>query len=208
MIYLIGGAPRCGKTILSKKIAVKKRISWISTDTIRSMVLASTAKSLVSKKFPFEKLQKGGPYADLESTAPHTLLRAEITESRSIWPSVRSMIEKLIESQEDFVIEGVHLLPALVAQLKTTPYWKQLRPVYLVKCDLAEIEEGFSRNASRHDWLASALTNESLRNKAARYVQTESLFLSKEAKKYGFLCVDTGKEFQKKLTTAAESVRT
>ena len=45
MIYLIGGAPRSGKTILSKRIAQKNGIPWISTDTIRSIVLACTPKA-------------------------------------------------------------------------------------------------------------------------------------------------------------------
>ncbi len=39
MIYLIGGAPRTGKSILGQRIAVKLRISWISTDLLKEFLL-------------------------------------------------------------------------------------------------------------------------------------------------------------------------
>lgn len=34
MIYLIGGAPRVGKSILCQQLAAKLRIGWISTDLL------------------------------------------------------------------------------------------------------------------------------------------------------------------------------
>ena len=34
MIYLIGGAPRAGKSILAQQIAAKLQIGWISTDLL------------------------------------------------------------------------------------------------------------------------------------------------------------------------------
>jgi 2-phosphoglycerate kinase len=34
MIYLIGGAPRTGKTILAQRISARLGIGWISTDLL------------------------------------------------------------------------------------------------------------------------------------------------------------------------------
>ena len=34
MIYLIGGAPRAGKSILVQSISAKRNVSWISTDLL------------------------------------------------------------------------------------------------------------------------------------------------------------------------------
>jgi adenylate kinase family enzyme len=34
MIYLIGGAPRSGKSLLCQQIASKQKIGWISTDLL------------------------------------------------------------------------------------------------------------------------------------------------------------------------------
>ena len=208
MIYLIGGAPRCGKTILSKKIAAKNRVSWISTDTIRSMVLACTSKAQRDKKFPYEKLQseqEAAPYTDIAKNSSQKLLRAEITESRSLWSSTQKMIEHLIDCQENYIIEGVHLMPALVHQLKGTRYWRKIRLIFLVKLNLEEIKSGFHLNTSSHDWLSSALKNKPLLEKTARMVQTKSAYIAGQAKRYKFAMIDTGKDFKKKLTMLTQN---
>lgn len=38
MIYLIGGAPRTGKTILGQRLAAKISASWISTDSLHQLL--------------------------------------------------------------------------------------------------------------------------------------------------------------------------
>lgn len=199
MIYLIGGAPRCGKTILSKQLAKQKKISCLSTDTIRHMIVACTPYRQRGKKFPIELQKSLTPYHNLETLPPRTLLKNDVIESRSIWPSVRRLMEDLIESQEDFIIEGVHLLPILIQQLQTTPIWKQMKVTYVVKMDTNDIVSGFHKNMSKHDWLAGALNNQDLLKKVARMVQTESIYIHREAKKFGFPVIDTGKDFEKKL---------
>ncbi len=203
MIYLIGGAPRCGKTILSKRIAAKRKISWISTDTIESMVLACTPKRLINKKFPYQKLQfekNGIPYNDMLSHSSATLLRAEITESKTLWPSTRAMIEHLIECKQDGIIEGVHLMPALVEQLRGTRYWKHIKVVYLVKESKEAILDGFRRNTSPYDWLAGALKNSIVLDKAADMVLSKSAYIAGQAKKLHFKVVAMDYDFEKKIS--------
>jgi len=202
MIYLIGGAPRCGKTILSRRLATQKNCSWISTDTIRQMVFVSTPKNLRDKKFPYSKLQRAAePYTDVNQNPPSVLLRAEITESKSVWPSVRVMIEDFIECKQSYIIEGVHLMPDLVQQLKNKSYWDEIRLVYLVKTDKKEIIDGFSLNKSEHDWLNGAIKkqNTELLKKVAAMVQTKSRYIAKLANHAGFTVVDTGKNFEEKI---------
>lgn len=38
MLYLIGGAPRCGKTLLAQRVASALGAGWCSTDTVRDVV--------------------------------------------------------------------------------------------------------------------------------------------------------------------------
>ena len=199
MIYLIGGAPRCGKTILSEALGATRKLSWISTDTFRSVILPYIPKSQVKKKLPDEFLR-------LEDSAPENLLKSELVESKTVWPGVHGMIEHLIACKQDYIIEGVHLMPELVQELKRKRYWKQIRVVFLVKTDLDEIKDGFGRNTSKHDWLSSALKNKPLIEKAARMVQLKSLYIAKQANKYRFSVIDTGKEFEIKIAEIASSL--
>jgi len=38
MIYLIGGAPRAGKSILGQRVAVNLKTGWISTDLLAELL--------------------------------------------------------------------------------------------------------------------------------------------------------------------------
>jgi cytidylate kinase len=58
MIYLIGGAPRCGKTTIAKKLSKKLLISWISADTIESMIATNTSSRDIIKLFPKSIIRK------------------------------------------------------------------------------------------------------------------------------------------------------
>jgi adenylate kinase family enzyme len=38
MIYLIGGAPRVGKSILGQQISAKLQVGWVSTDLLMELL--------------------------------------------------------------------------------------------------------------------------------------------------------------------------
>jgi len=46
MIYLIGGAPRCGKTKVAKQLSKKLGIPWISADSLEGVVAAYVNKKI------------------------------------------------------------------------------------------------------------------------------------------------------------------
>ena len=199
MIYLIGGAPRCGKTILSHRIARHKKISWISTDSLQPVILPYIPKSQVLKKFPYQKVS-------LQKDKPETLLAAEITESNTTWPGIKALIQHQIDCNQDFIIEGVHLLPGLVYELKRTRYWKNIKLIYLVKIDLEKIKQGFLKNTSTHDWLFSSLKNEEILDKAARMVQIKSQYIATQAKQFDFKVVNMDIDFNKKIKKLAAEI--
>jgi 2-phosphoglycerate kinase len=200
MIYLIGGAPRCGKTILAKKIAIKNKISWITTDALRFVILAHTPKTQLKTKFPFEFIPTAKGQYHFEKYNPKTLLKIETTEAKSMWPGVKALIKQFINCHQDYVIEGVHLLPQLVNQFKNTKYWKHIKPVYLIKTDLEKIKQGIPKNKKEFDWiLAGGIDVPGRLDKAAQMIQSESIYFAKEAKKYKFKVVNTDTDFNKKI---------
>lgn len=197
MVYLVGGAPRCGKTILSKAIAKEKGISWLSTDSIWAIVTATTPVSQLKKKFPYRKY-------DFRKDPPGTILKAEITESKTLWPAIEALIKDLVDRHEDYVIEGVHLMPELVRELKGTRYWKEIHLVYLVKESIGAIKDGFTRNISAHDWLAPLLKNEKVFERAAWMIQTKANHVVKMAKKFHFDVINTETDFEGKIQTLSK----
>lgn len=189
MIYLIGGAPRCGKTILSKALAKNVGCSWITTDALRSVILASTPASERRRKFPFTRLSGS------EREKPETSMRAEITEAASMWPGIKALINQLIDCDQHYIIEGVHLLPKLVVEFRKSPHRKRIRVLYLVKEDPAEIRRGLFKETGEYDWLRSSLKDERVVENIVRMIRLKSAFIERQAKRRGFKVVNTDKGF-------------
>jgi 2-phosphoglycerate kinase len=49
MIYLIGGAPRVGKSVLCQQVAAKLKIGWISTDLLMEVLRAKNAEGIKTR---------------------------------------------------------------------------------------------------------------------------------------------------------------
>jgi 2-phosphoglycerate kinase len=204
MIYLIGGAPRCGKTTLSKTIASKKRISFISMDVLRPMIMASFKKGEWKKIFPSENIETPKGKFQFEVIDSREAVKIMNIESSTTWPPIKALIEKLIEREEDYVIEGANLMPKYLKQLKRTKYRKHIRVVYLVKTDLEKIKNGFAKTTKGvYDWMYPYIKGDDDRiTMAAQYVQGYGRYFEKEAKKNGFDVFNTQDNFNKVLLEA------
>lgn len=93
MIYLIGGAPRVGKTILASRILARNNISCLSTDVIRNFLEHSPSKIGV---------------LDLE----------EADRPKAFAPYFFQLLRILQKKYPNYVIEGDIFTPEQVASLQ------------------------------------------------------------------------------------------
>ncbi len=99
MIYLLGGAPRVGKSILGQRVSAKLKISWISTDLLEELLRLKNEAGV--------KMEWNADPEAISAAAEWSFPYLE----RFIW-GVHSMAEA-------YLVEGVDFLPAQVAQLST-----------------------------------------------------------------------------------------
>ncbi len=106
MLSLIGGAPRCGKTLLAQRVASALGAGWCSTDTVRDVV-----KMLLPG---FEAVGGVGvpPGAEADLFFPYFARTAESCAYLA----------------EDYVVEGVGFLPRHVHALAS---WVERRVVFV-----------------------------------------------------------------------------
>lgn len=90
MIYLIGGAPRAGKSILCQQVASKLNIGWVSTDLVMHLLKVRSdygmktewnaypdaIRSAAENFFPYLKCF-GFPYIDMTGDFSSRLQEAE-----------------------------------------------------------------------------------------------------------------------------------
>ncbi|MGB0388355.1 MAG: hypothetical protein ACPGWR_26345 [Ardenticatenaceae bacterium] len=180
MIYLIGGAPRCGKSILAQQLSAKLKIGWISTDVLIQLLKA--------KNVPGTKVEWNAAPEAISAAAEWFLPCLE----RFVW-SVSSLAES-------YVIEGVDFLPAQIAPLSAQ---YQIRSVFLgcSKMTLERLDQfpGCSRGYA-------SLPNP-LRQKIVHDVPLWSEFVRQEAQRFGYPYVDTSHDFPSRLRQALLTAR-
>jgi hypothetical protein len=92
---LLGGPPRCGKTLLAGRVAAERGIGWLSTDTIRDVV-----NMLMPALY-----ESGGPGRD---PGP---------EADLLFPFFERAVESCSYLVDDYLIEGVGFMPRHVRAL-------------------------------------------------------------------------------------------
>ena len=173
MIYLIGGSPRTGKSILTQRFAAKQNIGWVSTDMIVSMLMKVADKQ---------------PEWDASPAA--------IT-ARCEWffPYFADFVWRVSGMTENYLIEGVDFLPTQVAQLmKNYP----IKSVFL-GCSQMTLQrfDDFPGHSKGYAFLP-----DDLRRQFAEDVPKWSAFIEQEAHKHTVPYVDMSDDFPTRLDEA------
>jgi len=93
MLYVIGGASRSGKTLLSRKIVSEKKIPYFPLDAL------------------FGALARGAP--EFGVTYDNSLME----RPDKMWPITKYLFSFFLEEEGDFLIEGDSILPAQMNEL-------------------------------------------------------------------------------------------
>jgi len=117
--YLIGGTPRSGKTTLTMRFLRERPILATSTDAIRYTLRRVIKEADEPDLFHLGKYTSNDPEsrAYLKSN-PTDVVEVQNKESAIIWRSVANFINSNLEDGFDVLIEGIAVLPELVAQLE------------------------------------------------------------------------------------------
>lgn len=184
MIYLIGGAPRVGKSIIAKQLMTEKNIPWLSTDVLRSVLYDVTPETLQKKLFPYG----GASDNDVVFAEPiKVIIDQHVTEAHSMAVGLERFIKHQLDAHDDFILEGVHLLPEIVADFykKYPDLQGQIKIIFILDTDKENILRGLQINTSHFDWLSGAKTQ--TYQKIAEFTAEFSKYIGMEADKYGIM---------------------
>lgn len=180
MIYLVGGAPRVGKSILGQRVSAKLNAGWVSTDVLMQLLRVKN---------------EAGIKVEWNAAPPATTANAEW-----FFPYLERFIWGVSSLADNYVIEGVDFLPAQVAQL--APQY-QLRAVFL-GCSSMTLERLDQFPGRSHGY---SLLPEEVRRQIVQDVPRWSDFIRQEAERFGYPYVDMASQFPERLR-AAEAILT
>jgi len=177
MIYIVGGAPRVGKTILAQQVASKQKIGWISTDLLMEILRAKNVEGIKSE-------WDASPEA-ITATAEW------------FFPCLEQFIWGVSSQAEAYVIEGVDFLPNQITQLSKK---YNVRSVFL-GCSQMTFER-FNQFPGH----SPGYTNlpEEMRRQFVNDIPHWSEFIRQEARSFDQPYIDMSDGFQSRLNEAEQ----
>jgi 2-phosphoglycerate kinase len=189
MIYLLGGPPRVGKSIISRAITKKHSINVISTDSLGAVLENVLDPELEPGLFIVKRFNELCAEDRINLMVKNTTERInyQIEENRAVWKAVTPFIQREKDEGRDVVLEGVAILPELVSQLKNVTY-----RVVFIGNQGNEHKENIKRSAqgNEHDWMKDA--SDEYIEAFATFVVEMSRYIEGEAHNYGFDYIEMG----------------
>ena len=181
MIYLLGGAPRAGKTTAARRFTDRTGVSCFSVDYLKM------------------GLVRGMPEYGIDVyDDPGTAVK--------LWPILRGMVHTYAEEDEDILLEGYYLLPVYVAEL-SRDLDGNIRSCFIGFCEIPTLHKvremrehdpgGWSRAPG--DW--SSVDNEGAAEEV-EHLKSVSREIRAECMKYGFRYFDNAGDHDGALTEA------
>ncbi len=175
MLYLIGGAPRTGKSILGQRFAAEQKIGWISSDLLIDLLRVQSAARVKTEW----------------NAAPEAIAHA----AEWFFPYLERFVWGIDSLAQRYVIEGVDFLPAQTARLSKE---YQIQAVFLgcSKMTLGRFEQfpGHSRGYAN--------LPENVRAQMARDIPRWSSYVQQEAERFDCPFVDMIGDFPSRLAEA------
>jgi 2-phosphoglycerate kinase len=190
MIYLLGGPPRVGKSIISSEIRQKHALSVVSTDTLGAVLENVLSPEAAPDLFVFRKFNEIAMVerVKLIMQDPAELIDYVRKESFVVWKAVEAYIRRENIEGRDVLIEGVAVLPELMRQLEDIPH-----RVVFIGNQGENHKENIKKFAeeNEHDWMRGV--SDQYIGAFAIFVKRMSAYIEREAKKYSFEYIEMDK---------------
>ena len=197
MIFLLGGPPRVGKSIISSEIRQKHAVSVVSTDTLGAVLENVLSPEAAPDLFVFGKFTENAMVERVKLTMkdPAELIDYVRKESYVVWKAVEAYIRRENDEGRDALIEGVAVLPELVSRLDDIPH-----RVVFIGNQGENHKENIKKSAevNERDWMRDV--SDQYISAFAMFVKRMSTYIEQEAKKYGFEYIEMNKELFENVT--------
>jgi 2-phosphoglycerate kinase len=199
MIYIIGGAPRVGKSIVAKRLAQDTAASFVSTDDICDKLSDSLSETERAIKFP---LPGFSGTASENVLTPEKRVELSIISAKSVEPEIDRIISNAITKDESLVIEGVHFLPEYVRELLSKYGSDKIQALFVGSTYVKAVVDGIMKNTSPDNWMRDS--HPDVIRQVAEFVSALSRYLEKEAEKYHLAYKERTVDFERDVVTIKE----
>ena len=191
MIYLIGGAPRVGKSLMAKKLVEETKSHFISTDDVCETFISGLSDEQRTQKFPMPNFSGEASHNTMSSKERVDL---QMISAKSLEPELDRIIGETIQKQETIVLEGIHLLPSHVRSLEEKFGKENVFAIFVGSSDLDLVVDGIYKNTNPHNWLKDS--DEAVIRQVGEFVVEFSNRIKKETEENSVPYIERTKDFE------------
>ena len=183
--YLIGGAPRTGKTVMMHRFMREKPMMAISTDAVRYLVRRIDAINDERLFSSHEQDQMSDEARiDQHNNQSDAVIRRQNTESEAVWPYCEKIIASNQEDGLDIFVEGVAVLPKLLSAAEYP------HKAIFIGNQSEEFYDSIVKSAreNTYDWMHSY--SDELIKSYANFFNDLSRYFETECKKFGYQYIE------------------
>jgi 2-phosphoglycerate kinase len=192
MLYLIGGPPRCGKTLVSKRLAQRVGCSRVPADYLGTAFSNYIPASEHPQRYPV--LPERGDARFAKYTAQEIIAHYQV-KAETCWPGIRDYAIYSLYDAHDTVIEGFHIEPRFLPELRQECPQLPFKAVFLTRSDSAGLRADLTKSRDPHDWALNYTRQEATYARIAEMVVAYSAYFRAEANNYGFPVFDMDENF-------------
>lgn len=209
MIYLIGGAPRCGKTTLAEALAKKTSLPYFTLDHVTTVVAPYIPEQEYINKLPLRVAREETNYSNdvfYSRYSTEQIVNFYLCQARTYWAGIENFIKYAIDDEHELILEGWQILPHLLHAMVTPENQDKLKIIFLYKINVEHIVSGLKANTGRGDWVINNTRNESTFPAIAKMISYFGSYIEKEAEQYNFRSLNTDIDFKQKIEESLVSI--
>lgn len=191
MIYLIGGAPRVGKSVIAEHIANTQGIQLVKLDDVCRDMCRNLPPAEQATLFPCPSFS-GDPSKNV--LPPQQRVELQLLEAVTLRGEIDRLIANYHEQQKNLIVEGVYLLPSHTGYLIERYGKDALRCVFIGCTNEDCILDGMNRNTAPDDWLKES--SASVRQQVAHFVAAFSQVTKRESARHDLDYIERSFDFE------------
>jgi 2-phosphoglycerate kinase len=200
MLYLIGGAPRCGKTTLARQLAQALGCSHVPADYLGTAFANYIPISELPQRYP-----AWGTTTVDERFATYTaaqIIANYRTKAATVWPGLRAFCEYALLQRHPMVLDGYQLEPRFIHELIEAYPQHPIAAAVLTRTQVERIRDDLARTTDPEDWVGQSTTQAITFTRIAEMVGQYSHFFSAEAARYQLASFDMDAGFHDQIAQA------
>jgi 2-phosphoglycerate kinase len=199
-LYLIGGAPRCGKTTLARRLAQALGCSHVPADYLGT----AFANYIPAADLPHRYPAWGTATVD-ERFATYTtaqIIANYRTKAETVWPGLRAFCEYALLQRHPMVLDGYQLEPRFIHELIGAYPQFPIAVVVLTRTRIGRIRNDLIKTTDPEDWVGQSTTQPITFMRIAEMVSQYSQLFSAEAARYQLASFDMDVGFHAQIAQA------